>query len=1403
MYLPPPVAYRLLLVGFMILCVLGVDAETLRLSDFSFRQLTITDGLTTNDVKQIYQDRDGFIWIATSSGLSRYDGYSMMNYKSNFRDWHLFTSNRIQSLADDANGNLYVGTSDGLNILNKRTGLVKKVEKPALRNNPIDKILVTSKGQVLLGTNRGLVQYEPVRDTCIVFTRKMTNDIMPQTSVKTLLEDHLGNIWIGTWNEGLYRYDPKEGRYYAYPKMNDMKSAHVLFEDSRHRIWLGTWGFGLCLLENPYDMQRVKWTVYRNGGDGGNSIIDNTIYSISEDLNTGTLWIGTPVGLSVLSFGNGEFTNFYPNGVSHTIPGGEVSSIIRDMQGTMWVGLIGSGVSLVSTYRQNFVLNPLEGVKEKFATASVRALFEDKSGMLWLGIGTRNLVVMDRATGKWWSTNDLPAFRHVIPTTSFFSILSFMQSPTTGKIYIGTYDNGLIVYDPANPTTQVEHYLPETTPWLLGGRVYAVLEDSRQRVWIGTERGISVLDPKFGAVKFDKLKLEGRDVDELVVSSFVEDSNGDIWVGSTGHGVLRVSGRGDRKAYRIADYEPINGRLDSQNVFCLYRDAKGRIWVGSEGGGLSLYDASADSFRPVHLDWNLPGQDVFSILSDKRGNLWMATDLGLLRVAVGNNLVNPASLLYPSSSRQINNFYSRTAAIVTPQGEMLFGGNEGINSFYPDKIEERNFVLPIVITKLRIYGKAWEDLDEKLRFHISEYAPNYTDKMTIDYRHNNFSIEFAALDYADRGQLRYSYMLEGFDRDWQYAEGSHRLASYNNLSAGTYTFRVRALDADGRWVERKQPLQIEILPPPWLSWWAYCIYAVILAAMAYCAYKVVKNKLRLYNYRQLDLLIKSKAEEMNHSKLQFFTNITHELLTPLTVISASVDELRHVAPKEEGTYKVMQQNTQRLIRMLRQILEFRKSETGNLKLRVSRGDLAAFVCNCVDDMKSLLRKKRIQFSISCNPPSIMGYFDPDKVDKVLYNLLSNAAKYNHEDGMVWVSIGKKGNDAIISVKDNGKGIAPKALETLFQRFYEGDYRKYNTTGTGIGLSLTKDLITLHKGTISVSSQLGKGTEFKVVLPVNRDAYEEECIDDENQINTSRAIESDIEGEADEATAADERSDGNKVPDEERTKEHTLLLVEDNEELLELMRRLLSENYNIYTAANGREAMDLMTNSDIDLVVSDIMMPEMDGLEFCRRMKGNFATSHIPIIVLTAKITEEYRVEAYKAGADAFIAKPFNLTVLHTRISNLLKTRERANKDFKKQLVFDVEDLNYTSIDEDFLKRAVELVQQHLSDADYDQTKFVEDMHTSKSTLFRKLKSLTGLSYFSFVRNIRIKAACQIMEEKKHIRISELAYAVGFNDPKYFSACFKKEFGMHPSEYMKRFVQSDDSTGDAEEDSTED
>ena len=1338
----------------------------------NFKQLSTLNGLPTDEVQKVFQDKDGYIWIATRSGLCQYDGYQVKTYKSNLYTPELFTNNNIQCLADDNNHNLWIGTLEGLNVLNKTTGYIRKIVIPGIASNAVSCLLITKNNTVWIGTDSGLCRYIPENNSFVIYGHSRTGNVLNTIAIKSLIEDSRGNVWIGTWSDGLYRYNPKQKRFYAYPKMNLRNSAHIIYEDYKKRLWVGTWDEGLFMIENPYEMNHLRWKRFVHEAGNPNSLSDNIVYSISEDTNTHTLWVGTRSGLSICNHnsGIGYFTNYLSESKKYPIPNNEVNSIIRDRSGIMWLGTIGGGVCWANTKQSLFNLYTMEALKIELPTNSMRSLFVDDEGLVWMGVGTYGLAVYDRKKDICRYYPKIPEFSNVkgMPTVN-----TIVQIKRTKELWIGTYDGGIYVY---NKGQKVKNLLPQNTPYLRDGCVNSIKEDKNGNLWIGTRSGLCVRYPNGKGYIFNKLVIDNKDLGRTKIRSVWEDTDGSIWCGTENSGVIRITGNPQKpRTLKFYQYSLANKKLNSIEALCFFKDNSGRLWLGTEGGGLNLYDKNKDSFISVNKLINLPGDFVGSIQQDSKGNLWLGTNYGLVKLDVTQDLKTSGIRVYTSADGLQDNFFIPSSSF-NKNGELFFGGYKGYNSFFPDKMGDNVTKAPVFITDIKIFNQSFGSLDEKLRNRMSKNMPGFTKEIRLPYKYNNFTIEFAALVYCNPRQNKYAYKLDGFDKEWQYTDASRRFAYYNNLKSGTYTFHLKATNENGAWNENETTLQVVILPPLWATWWAYLIYLVIALVITRISLRTAKNRMRLKNDLKLQQMEQAKSEELNHAKLQFFTNITHELLTPLTIISATVDDLKMISPQNSDHYAVMQNNISRLIRLLQQILEFRKAESGNLKLKVSNDNLADFVKKEVNSLRPLMKKKKMHFSVVCDPENIQGYFDPDKLDKILYNLLSNASKYNNEGGFVQVNLScDSGKEyAILIVKDNGMGISPDKMESLFKRFYEGDYRRFNTIGTGIGLSLTKDLVELHQGTISVESEVGKGTSFCVKIPIDRSFYKDEEIDDSRK-NISEETISDLQI----SVQGSEKS--------VEAKSHSLLVVEDNEELLQLMVTLLNREYNIYTAQNGKEGIVVIENEDIDLVVSDIMMPEMNGIEFCKHIKNNFETSHIPLILLTAKNKEEDRIEAYDSGADGFISKPFKLTVLHAKIKNLLKSRERVAKDFKKQLVFEAKELNYTSIDEEFLQRAIDCVYKHLDNSEFDQQQFIEEMGSSKSTLYKKLKSLTGLNTSAFIRNIRLKAACKIVEDKKRIRISELAYAVGFNDPKYFSACFKKEFGMLPSEYIERYM----------------
>lgn len=1362
-------------ISFMLFNFTLLSATEEVIYNLKFKQLSAPHSLPTNEVQKVYQDRDGFIWFATRNGLCQYNGYETTLYKSNLYSPDLLTTNSITCLVDDNNNNLWIGTSEGLNVMDKRTGEIKKYKAPSISNNVVSALCVTRDNTLWVGTDNGLCRYVPEKDTFVVCGDEFGDGRLRYVTIKSLLEDSDGDLWIGTWAQGLFRYSPSTDKVVVYPKINEQYSSHVIYEDSNKDIWVGSWGYGLFKLRNPKDMENVSYQSFLHENGDDSSLSDNIVYDIAEDINTHTLWVGTRSGLSILRLDeSSSFINYKSGKSDYRIPSDEVNSIMRDSQKNMWIGAIGGGVWMADTRQPAFALHTLNFGDEDIPVTSVRTLFADSDQNLWIGVGTYGLARREYVTGELKMYSHIPEFSGVKDLPSLFAVV---QRKKSGDIWFGMYNGGIYVYRKGE---KVKHLTTKNSAFLTSDCVSALYEDYEGNCWIGTRGGIGVrlsdgTDYRFETMNFNDSLSAGW----IYVRDIVQDMDNSVWLATSNFGVIHITGDVRQPStLKYENYSFHNRKLITNTVLCMHIDRFGRLWAGTEGGGLYLYNRSTGQFEEKTRTYSIPGDVIVSIEEDKSGNLWLGTVSGLVKLyvaAVGNDF---STRIYTSADGLQDNFIVNSSC--SRDGELFFGGHKGYNSFFPDKMEIPSQETNFLITDIKIFNHSFKNLPVELQQKISPVMPTYTSKIELPYKYNNFSIEFAALTYKNPELNRYAYRLQNFDRDWQYTDADRRFAYYNNLPSGTYTFQLKATNENGEWSGYVREFTVVVLPPFWATWWAYLLYMVLVLVIGVLIYRTIKKRILLQNALRLREMEKAKAEELNHAKLQFFTNITHELLTPLTIISATVDELKTQAPSHNDLYTVMNSNIQRLIRLLQQILEFRKAETGNLKLRVSPGDLAAFVRTGTESFKPLVKKRKIHFSLLCDPESIVGYFDIDKLDKIMYNLLSNAAKYNKEDGFIQVTLSYDEEDrefVLLRVKDNGKGISREKQATLFKRFYEGDYRKFNTIGTGIGLSLTKDLVTLHGGTISVESEVDHGTEFIVRIPIERSYYDEEQIDDE--VISLRQTAIDYEDTPEDVIAEVQ---------ELATKANSILLVEDNEELLNLMTKLLGREYNVFTAENGKEGIIVLENEDVDLIVSDIMMPEMDGIEFCKYVKGHLEISHIPVILLTAKNKEEDRAEAYEIGADAFISKPFNLTVLHARIRNLLKYKARMAHDFKNQIVFEVKDLNYTSLDEDFIQRAINCVNNHLEDPNFDQAQFADEMLTSKSTLYKKLKSLAGLNTSSFIRNVRLKAACRIMEEKGiNIRVSELAYAVGFNDPKYFSSCFKKEFGMLPSEYIERFI----------------
>lgn len=1341
-------------------------------SGLRFSSIPVLDKLPTNYIRCLYQDKEGSVWIGTPHGLFMYNGYKAIPIRTD-TDGYALPDNEILCITEDDHHRLWVGTRTGLSMIDKMTWNTSCIDHEAFKNVSVQQLLLTSKGELWVGTEAGVCYYDSLKQSFCLFDGKEGRAFCPKVSVIALYEDKHGNIWIGTWADGLLRYDRKTNQFHSYPGLWEKRNVSAIHMDKQNRMWVGVWGEGLILLENPYQKPQAPPRHFEYNPSNEKGICDNYIYAIAEDEHSGNLWFGTRSGLSILHESGGllSFENYLAGELGKTISYNEIYAITCDREGNMWLGMYGGGVNFVDARRKQIKPNLFEPeIKGKNTSHTVQSILVDDDNLLWLGSGSKGIMIRDRKTGKPYRNKDMEKL-FALET----NISCIMQSPANGKIWLGTYGKGVWIYDKkASEGQRLTEWDWHFNSWI-GSMVNDILEDSQGNCWFATNTGLSMLDSQGKKHSFASRNLNGKRGNTYRFCQAMEDSRKRIWLASDNNGIVRIDGHATDTVPDMTFYLPHNKKLSTSVISCVYEDKRHRVWAGSGIEGLFLYEEGTDRFISVEEQFGLPGEAISSIEEDNEGNLWLGTNAGLVKLIVPEDLSKATYYLYTGSDGLQGNIFNRNASFKTSAGELFFGGNNGYNSFFPNQLKNEVRQFPVVITDIKIFDSSWRVLDKSTREKISPSAPEFARKITLNDKQSNFSIEFTTLKFAGLDDVQYAYLLKGVDPAWVHTDGTRPFAYYNHLKPGKYTFYLKASTGNGGWTATPLTLEVCILPPPWKTGWAYTLYILAATLAAFVTFRSVRNRMALRNEIRLRKMENEKLEELNHAKLQFFTNITHELLTPLAIISAAIDHQKQGVSKMDYSNTIAD-NVNRLIRLIQQILEFRKAETGHLKLKVSHGNLALFLRNCVDSIRPFAEKKKIEISFECNDEVLPAYFDPDKVDKMVYNLLSNAIKYNKFGGLVRVTLEQRTEKEQIklTVTDNGLGITPEQQQKLFSFFYEGDYRRFNTTGTGIGLALTKNLVNLHRGTIRVESEVDKGTSFEIVLPIHVGAFDKEEVDNELIIPS-------VPLPAEFSVAHEE--DAIESLTEEKEKKYSILVVEDEVELLCLMKSLLETYYVIFTAETGKQGLEVLKENDIDLIISDIMMPEMDGIEFCKTIKGDVEACDIPVILLTAKNQQKDQIEAYDSGANAFISKPFNLSVLYSRINNLLKAREQKNRDFKKQFVFEAKELNYTSIDEDFLERAFSCINQHLDDSDYSQNDFIRDMAVSRTTSFRKLKSLTGLTYTDFVKNVRLKAACRIMEEKKNVRVSELAYAVGFNDPKYFSACFKKEFGMTPKEYF--------------------
>lgn len=1348
----------------------------------SFRHLTIADGLSQNAVRSIVQDHRGFIWFGTKDGLNRYDGYTFAVFRHDPFDSTSVSDSEITALLEDSRGRLWVGTQGGgLNRFDRDRETFRRY--PDGPSDPITSIEEDLEGNIWIGTSgAGLYRLprqesERTRDRFHRFTRVPDDPrSLSHDHVYDVLVDRGGTVWVGT-EAGLNRFDRSARgsgfvRYEANPVsplgLIDSRIS-ALYEDSEGRLWIGSVP-GLSVFDSGRQRITHHYHRYRTYRYGWGEAI-----ALLED-RAGRIWMSTHSELMRFDPRTKAFTYFRhdpldPEGINSNVP----TALLQDRSGVLWIGTNGYGVNLHDPKANRFhTFRRPEDRPSRQAGFSVYTLFEDHAGNIWVDAGL--LYRWDRKTGAFTSFETTSSRPDDFGNTGVWSIV---EDPP-GFLWAGTYE-GLYRYEVATGRYRQYKQRPGDPGGLPGQVVFDVIKDRDGSIWVVTENHLSELvDPEVG--RFKSYRYNERPTSgQWTFPSTYQDADGAFWLGSN-QGLVRFDPV--TETFRHFRNDPRNPAILSHNAVRSLlpdpREPQKYLWIGTAGGGLNRFDFESETFAHFTEKDGLPNNVVYGVLADGGGVLWMSTNKGLSRFDPRTGQFRN----YDMNDGLQSNEFNSGAYFKNPRGELFFGGIYGFNYFHPEDIQDNRYAPPIVITGFKRANRyeTVRDSAAVLRKAISE-----SDSLRLSYRDDVITFEFAALDYSAPAKNRYAYRLVGFNEEWV-ESGSVRSATYTNLPPGSYTFQVKGSNNDGIWNEAGASLAIFIAPPWWRTWWAYALYAALVLTAIYGLRRYEMGRLLLKNRLAMRQLETEQLRELDRAKSRFFANVSHEFRTPLTLTLGPLDDLRaglhgELPQPMAEQVELAHRNAARVLGLINQILEVARLEAGRTPLRARRLDLRTLVESAGQAFIPLAERKALTLVVETTPEPLMLYVDPEHLDKVVSNLLSNALKFTPQEGVVRVIVEADAEAARVLVRDSGPGIPAGDLVRVFERFYRGDdFSARSHPGTGIGLALAKELVELHGGTLTVESDLGVGSTFTVTLPRGRaHLAPDQLVEDEAvEAWTPRMAPLVQQTAPDNGGEPSCLAEGEIEPAEEDVT--TVLIVEDNPDVRAYVKRHLAPRYRVLEAVDGEQGLEMTRGRLPDLVVSDVMMPGLDGYELCRALKEDPETDFIPVILLTARAETEDRLAGLQEHADDYLTKPFDVRELLARVENLIASRKRLRERFAgAERVVHPSAVDVEPAYERFLDQVRAAIENNLSDETFSVERLAREVAQSRGHLHRRLRSLLDESPSELIRRMRLERAAQLIEAGAG-SISEIAYSVGFKSVAHFSNCFVEQFGVRPSTY---------------------
>ncbi len=1358
-----------------------------------FDHLTLTNGLSNGRITSIAQDSIGFIWIGTKDGLNRYDGLKIKIYTHVPSDSTTIIGNTINDLFCDGS-NFWVGTNKGIDFYNSTEEVFQHIPISyfAAKNitYSIGKIFKDFNNRIFIATDRGLFIYngkDKVFKKFLLPDKKFSK--INYSEITYISQDRDSIYWIGTHDLGVLTYDIRKNILKGIESVNGnintllYNKIFCIYEDNYHTIWIGS-NEGLY----KYSKSNGNLIRYLSDPDKINWLPHISVNKITEDSHN-NLWIATNGGLSIFNRKDGSFINYFHDDFDdNSLSNNSVHCLFEDFQHNLWIGSGENGINIIKSQTIDF--ENFKRVPNKFNSLNygyVLSVIEDRIGNIWIGTNGKGINKFDAKTHK---------FNYFIPPIATksgkqaASVMTLLED-RDGKIWMGTYLGGIVVYDPKTNKYNSFSFNPGNNDGLSNNIINHIYQDSKGNIWIATNGGgVNIFKP--GSSTFQHIRAGANSISDDFCSVICEDKSGHIWIGCF---------------YGLNMYNPLTGKnvvflnnnkkgsISSDVIFSLYQDSKERFWIGTEFG-LNLFNFENNTFTTYTVDDGLPNNVINGILEDNRGYLWLSTNKGLARFEP--EFVKSTN--FNIDDGLASTIFCPDACFKNASGKLYFGGSEGLTFFNPDKTRHSKYKVPLVLTDFYIYNQS---ISPKQKSVLTSSIAK-TSKITLEHDQSFIAIEFASLNFVNSNKDNYSYYLENFDRQWNNIR-NQRVASYTNLPSGNYTFYVKATNESG--IVAENSLNIVVKPPFWLTYYAYTVYFLLMIVLAYFIYSYMHSR-NVYKHNLLvERMEKEKAIEINQAKIRFFVNVSHDFKTPLTLIISPLEKLitsgaTLLNEERNNLYHIIYRNTLRLSRLINQIMDLRKIDTDNIRLSVTCNEIVTFINEIAISFQEYARNHSFDFTVESSFDSLFVWFDIDKIEKVIYNLLSNAFRYTPDGKSIKIRIAKADSSDIlnidsslfpegfikISVVDQGRGIPEDLQEKIFTRFYQVHAETLaNPSSSGIGLSITKEFIEMHQGYIFVLSKPKYGSTFSVLLPLGKNHFKNEELAKKDNIDSIPAITNETK-----EISTLEQSSVNVANHLGTKKKYKILIVEDNYELRSFLFDNLKSKYTIFEAANGKKGLEIVYSQFPDLVISDVMMPLMNGIELCKAIKTDIKISHIPIIILTVLNTIDNQIEGFEIGADDYVTKPFNLNLLEARIFNLIEMRKKIIKKFVEEIKTDLKNYSHNLLDEKFMQKAIEIVEKNISNFEFTAENFAEQIGMSRSNLHIKLKVLTNQSATEFIRIVRLKKAIELLSAYQY-NISEVSYMVGFNSISYFNRCFKQQFGITPSEFLSNGLKEKDNT----------